>query len=65
MAEGTDKGLRVIELASMIVIGIFAAVVILWFFGWLAGMVWWAIKIVALGVILAMLVRWAFRRSTL
>jgi len=26
--------------------------------------VWWAIKIVALGVILAMLVRWAFRRST-
>jgi len=64
MAERGDKGLGAMELAAVAVIGIFAVVVIFWIFGWLAGMVWWALKIAALAAILALLVRWAFRRTT-
>ena len=64
MAEQGKKGLGIIELASIAVIVVFAIVVIFWFFGWLAGMVWWAIKTAALIAILFFVVRWAYRRST-
>ena len=64
MAEKDSKGLGVIEVASMVVIAVFAVVVIFWIFGWLAGMVWWAVKTAALIAILFLVVRWAFRRST-
>ena len=45
------------------IIGIFAVVVAFWIFGWLAGVIWWAVKIAALSVILFLLVRWAYRRA--
>ena len=64
MSDQDGKSLGIIEIGSMVVIGVFAVVVIFWVFGWLAGMVWWAIKTAALVAILVLVVRWAFRRST-
>jgi hypothetical protein len=59
----SNKGLGVIEGAALVIIGIFAVVVAFWIFGWLAGVIWWAVKIAALSVILFLLVRWAYRRA--
>ncbi len=64
MGEQDKKGVGVIEVASIAVIAVFAVVVIFWIFGWLAGMVWWAVKTAALIAILFFVVRWAYRRST-
>ena len=64
MTDQDNKGLGFIEVASMAVIGVFAVVVIFWVFGWLAGMVWWAVKTAALVAILFFVVRWAYRRSS-
>ena len=64
MTDQDNKGLGIVEAASMVVIAVFAVVVIFWVFGWLAGMVWWAIKTAALVAILFLVVRWAYRRTT-
>jgi hypothetical protein len=64
MADDQKKGLGIVEAASMVVIALFAVVVIFWIFGWLAGMVWWAVKTAALIAILFFVLRWAYRRST-
>ena len=64
MTDQDNKGLGIVEAASMAVIAVFAVVVIFWVFGWLAGMVWWAIKTAALVAILFLVVRWAYRRTT-
>lgn len=61
---GDDRGLGAIEGLSLVIIGVFAAVMVLWVFSWLAGAIWWAIKIAVLITVLVLLVRWAFRRAS-
>jgi hypothetical protein len=57
------KGLGGVEVASVVVVGVFAVVVLFWLFGFIAGAVWWAVKVAMLIAVLFLVVRWAIRRS--
>ena len=64
MAGNDTQGMGGVELASIVVVAVFAIVILFVVFSALAGAVWWAIKTAALIAILFLIVRWAFRRST-
>jgi apolipoprotein N-acyltransferase len=64
MAGNDKQGMGGVELVSIAVVAVFAIVLLFVVFSALAGAVWWAIKTAALIVILFLIVRWAFRRST-
>ena len=56
------KGTGILEVASVALVAIFGVVVLFWLFGFIAGAIWWTIKMVVLIGVLFLAVRWAFKR---
>jgi len=62
VGEIERKGTGILEVASVALVAIFGVVVLFWLFGFIAGAVWWTIKMVVLIGVLFLAVRWAYKR---
>ena len=64
MSTQERKGMGPLELGAIAVVAVFAVVVLFWAFAFIAGAVWWLVKILVLILVLIVVVRWAFRRAS-
>jgi len=58
------SGVGLLEVGAVLVVGLFAVVLLFVLFGFIAGIVWWLIKIAVLVLVLFLIVRWAFKRAS-
>ena len=63
MVDGGREGLGGLEVAAVVIVAVFLAVVLFGLFSAIAGLVWSMVKLLMLVVVLWLLVRWALRRS--
>ena len=64
MADGDKSGMGTLEIAAIIIVVLFVAVVLFGFMNAIAGALWFIIKFVVLVGVLFLMVRWAFKRAS-
>ena len=64
MVEGDKSGMGTLEIAAIVIVVLFVAVVLFGFMNAIAGALWFVIKFVVLVGVLFLMVRWAFKRAT-